>query len=146
MSCNLVLCGTSSSPKRMLDKGQNHKMETSLLLTQPPNSDRSKSPEHTKNLQEFLHYAKNVLPSIASTKKNTWPIRHDHCFIRVILDNICNCAWYDSIPSPAYKNLTDEQACAALNLAKQIANESVSLYALNQRSKQWRKKQLKLKF
>lgn len=66
--------------------------------------------------------------------------------MRVILDNIVGCAWYEVIPFPAYKNLTDEQASAALNLAKQIATESVSLHALNQRSKQWRNKQLKLEF
>jgi hypothetical protein len=44
------------------------------------------------------------------------------------------------------KNLTDKQASAALNLAKQIATDSVSLHVLNQRSKQWRNKQLKLEF
>ncbi len=66
--------------------------------------------------------------------------------MRVILDNIVGCAWYEVIPSPAYKNLTDKQASAALNLARQIATENVSLHVLNQRSKQWRDKQLKLEF
>ncbi|WP_334056980.1 hypothetical protein [Alteromonas sp. S005] len=121
-------------------------MHTSTFLTQSPHAYLSKSTEHVNNLREFLHYAKNVLPSIASTKKNAWPIHHDHCFMRVILDNTVGCAWYEVIPSPAYKNLTDEQACAALNLARQIATESVSLHVLNQRSKQWRNKQLKLEF
>lgn len=104
------------------------------------------SAEHEKSMNQVLHYVKNVLPAIASTKKNTWPIHHDHCFMRVILDNICGCAWYETIPSPAYKNLTHEQASAALKLAKQIANEHVSLHVLNQRSKFWRKKQLRLDF
>ena len=66
--------------------------------------------------------------------------------MRVILDNIVGCTWYEVIPSPAYNNLTHEQASAALNLAKQIATESVSLYALNQRSKKWRNKQLNSEF
>jgi len=66
--------------------------------------------------------------------------------MRVILDNIVGCAWYEVIPSPAYKNLTDKQASAALNLARQIATENVSLHVLNQRSKKWRNKQLKLEF
>ncbi len=66
--------------------------------------------------------------------------------MRVILDNIVGCAWYEVIPSPAYKNLTDKQASAALDLARQIATENVSLHVLNQRSKQWRDKQLKLEF
>ncbi len=121
-------------------------MHTPPLQNQFPHAYLSNSTEHKKNLREFLHYAKNVLPSIASTKKNTWPIHHDHCFLRVILDNIVGCAWYEFIPSPAYKNLTDEQVSAALCLAKQIATESVSLHTLNQRSKQWRNKQLKLVF
>ncbi len=66
--------------------------------------------------------------------------------MRVILDNIVGCAWYEVIASPAYKNLTDKQASAALNLARQIATENVSLHVLNQRSKKWRNKQLKLEF
>ena len=66
--------------------------------------------------------------------------------MRVILDNIVGCAWYEVIPSPAYKNLTDKQSSAALDLARQIATENVSLHVLNQRSKQWRDKQLKLEF
>ena len=121
-------------------------MYTSSLQSHPKKSGRLKSTERLNNLEEFLHYAKNVLPSIASTKKNTWPIHHDHCFLRVILDNIVGCAWYEVIPSPAYKNLTDEQVSAALCLAKQIATESISLHTLNQCSKQWRSKQLKLVF
>lgn len=104
------------------------------------------SPNHQQHVNEFLHYAKTVLPSIAKGKKQAWPIHHDHCFMRVILDNICECAWYDVIPSPAYKHLTPEQASTALILAKQIASESVSIHTLNERSKHWRKKQLKLEF
>ena len=121
-------------------------MYTSSFQNQPQIYPRLNSSERLNNLEEFLHYAKNILPSIASMKKNAWPIHHDHCFMRVILDNIVGCAWYEAIPSPAYKNLTDEQASAALNLARQIAIESVSLHVLNQRSKQWRNKQLKLEF
>ena len=121
-------------------------MHTPSLQNQFPHAYLSNSTEHKKNLREFLHYAKNVLPSIASTRKNTWLIHRDHCFLQVILDNIVGCAWYEVIPSPAYKNLTDEQVSAALCLAKQIATESVSLHTLNQRSKQWRSKQLKLVF
>ncbi len=121
-------------------------MNASSLHNQSPNSSNSTSVEHSKDVQQFLHYAKSVLPSIAAAKKNTWPISHDHCFMRVILDNICERAWYEIIPSPAYKNLTKEQASAALNLAKQIANEHVSLKTLNERSKQWRRKQLTLEW
>ena len=144
MSCKLLLCRNKSAKKNWT-RAKSH-MHTPPLQNQFPHAYLSNSTEHTKNLREFLHYAKNVLPSIASTKKNTWPIHHDLCFLRVILDNIVGCAWYEVIPSPAYKNLTDEQVSAALCLAKQIATESVSLHTLNQRSKQWRNKQLKLVF
>jgi len=144
VSCKLLLCRNKSAKKNWT-RAKSH-MHTPPLQNQFPHAYLSNSTEHTKNLREFLHYAKNVLPSIASTKKNTWPIHHDHCFLRVILDNIVGCAWYEVIPSPAYKNLTDEQVSAALCLAKQIATESVSLHTLNQRSKQWRNKQLKLVF
>ena len=101
---------------------------------------------HEESLNQFLHYAKSVLPSIAAMKKNTWPIHNDHCFMRVILDNVCGCAWYDVIPSPAYQNLSQEYAIAAAQLAKRIASENVSLHTLTERSKLWRKKQYRLDF
>ena len=52
--------------------------------------------------------------------------------MRVILDNIVGCAWYEVIPSLTYKNLTDEQASAALNLARPDSHaESVSALTFN---------------
>lgn len=66
--------------------------------------------------------------------------------MRVILDNVCGCAWYDVIPSPAYQNLSEKYAIAAAQLAERIACERVSLHTLNERSKHWRKKQHRLDF
>lgn len=92
-------------------------------------------------LATYLHYSKTVLPSLASQQPSMWPVKHDHCFQRVILDNVCGCAWYDVIPTPAYQNLTTEQADAAATLSVQIANRQVCIHTLNQKSLKWRDKQ-----
>jgi hypothetical protein len=83
---------------------------------------------------------------VKKNKADTWPIHNDHCFQRVVLDTICHAAWYDVIPSPAYKNLSLEQARAANALCEKIANHQVCLTTLNNRSKAWRNKQAKFDF
>jgi hypothetical protein len=100
-------------------------------------------------IQEYLTLTRDVMPLLAqqikvehskgSTKK--WPVEHDHCFQRIVLDNICEGAWYEFITSPAYQHLNATQAKAAVLLCRRIINGQVNLTQLNQRSLNWRQKQ-----
>jgi hypothetical protein len=100
-------------------------------------------------IQEYLTLTRDVMPSLAqqvkleqgkgSTKK--WPVKHDHCFQRIVLDNICRGAWYEFIKSPAYQHLNATQAKAAVLLCRRIINGQADLTQLNEYSLKWRQKQ-----
>ncbi len=97
--------------------------------------------ENTVTLQdEYLAYTKNILPQLARQQK--WVVYYDHCFQRIILDNLFRMRWYDAIEKrPAYKQLSYEQLQQAVSLAKDIekyGNEYLRL--LNAKSLEWRKK------
>ena len=97
-----------------------------------------------KDLQElknsYLHLTKNVLPSLAKDGSRTWPVAEDHCFQRIVLDTICGGIWYEFIERPAYKNLTMEQASAAVQLCEAIIDGHSNIQELNRQSLIWRGK------
>ncbi|OUX89887.1 hypothetical protein [Alteromonas sp.] len=115
---------------------------TAAINAKDENSERAMA------IASYLEFTKILLPTMAkaANKLNTWPIQNDHCFQRVVLDTICQAPWYDVIPSPAYKNLSLEQARAAKALCEKIANNQVCLTTLNNKSKAWRNKQAKFDF
>ncbi|WP_334029918.1 hypothetical protein [Alteromonas sp. P256] len=120
------------------------------------NSENTENSERSVAIESYLQYTKTILPTMAKSLNRlsiksanrlvTWPIHNDHCFQRVVLDTICQAPWYDVIPSPAYKNLSLEQALAAKALCEKIANNQVCLTTLNNQSKAWRNKQAKFDF
>ena len=46
-------------------------------------------------VDEYLRLTKKALPALAKAHK--WPIRFDHCFMRVMLDNSFGCVWYERL-------------------------------------------------
>ncbi len=97
--------------------------------------------ENTATLQEeYLVYTKNILPQLARQQK--WVVYYDHCFQRIILDNLFQMRWYDAIERrPAYKQLSFEQLQQAVLLAKNIEKYGDEyLRQLNAKSLEWRKK------
>jgi hypothetical protein len=99
---------------------------------------------HTMLVEQYLHLTQTVLPDISH--KRNWPIHNDHCFQRVVLDTVCQCCWYEKIPTPAYQHLTYQQALAAVKLCEQIKNNEVNLNVLNDTSKRYRRKQQSFDF
>ena len=94
-----------------------------------------------RNLVEaYLHLTKKVLPSLAQSGGQDWPISEDHCFQRIVLDTICGGVWYAHLDRPAYKNLTHEQAQRAVDLCREIAAGRADLQQLNNQSLIWRGK------
>jgi hypothetical protein len=100
-------------------------------------------------IKEYLTLTRETMPQLAKQAADKhskshikpWPIKHDHCFQRIVLDNICGDAWYSVLKKPAYKHLNTAQANAAVVLCHQIIAGEVDLAILNERSLQWRKKQ-----
>ena len=97
-----------------------------------------------KNMQDlvnsYLHLTKEILPSLARSSRQDWPVREDHCFQRIVLDTICNGVWYEHLDSPAYKNLTLNEVQRAVDLCYEIAEGHADLRQLNNQSLIWRGK------
>ena len=98
-------------------------------------------PVERRNLVDaYLQLTKQVLPSLAKSGGQDWPVRQDHCFQRIVLDTICGGVWYAYLDRPAYKNLTHEQAQRAVDLCHEIAEGRADLQQLNNQSLIWRGK------
>ncbi len=51
-------------------------------------------PDSRKALeQDWLRLTRETLPALALARG--WPVRADHCFQRILLDNVFGGRWYD---------------------------------------------------
>ena len=87
-----------------------------------------------------MKFTKEVMPSMAIDKQLNCPVKYDHCFQRIVLDNICNGCWYNHLKLPAYKHLIKNQALKAVKLCEEIISGNADLHALNRQSLIWRGK------
>lgn len=71
-----------------------------------------------------------------------WPIHLDHCFGRVVLDNLFGDEWYGHVDDrPAYKHLSQRELREAIEIADRMANEGKpAVEELNRNSLRWRDK------
>lgn len=77
----------------------------------------------------YLDFVNNKLPNAA--KSGGYPVRFNHCFARIILDNLYLRPWKEKIKSPAYKNLTDQELTYAIKLAAKILKNPEECRKLN---------------
>ena len=83
-------------------------------------------------LARWLDLTRTTLPGMAAA--HTWPIRLDHCFMRVCLDAAIGRPWHEAVRRPAVRHLTDAQLAAAVDVAERVARDPASLPALNEAS------------
>jgi O-6-methylguanine DNA methyltransferase len=80
------------------------------------------------------------LPAAAVAKDPAqphWPVHVDHCFARIILDEVVGGGhepWIGKLKTPAYKNMTQKQLKEAIQLGEQILRGKADLVELDQRS------------
>lgn len=76
----------------------------------------------------------------AARRGEGWPIQADHCFGRVVLDNLFGDVWYDHVDGrPAYRHLTADELEAALGIAERMLDAGPPLVEqLNENSLRWR--------
>jgi hypothetical protein len=91
-------------------------------------------------IHHYLIMTKEVMPKMAREPAHNWPVRHYHCFQRIVLDSVCQGVWHESIKRPAYKNLNHVQAKRAVKLCNEIITDQVDLSQLNLQSLTWRGK------
>ena len=93
-------------------------------------------------ISRYMVLTKEIMPQIARGPSVKWPVCNDHCFQRIVLDNVCGGPWFAHLPKPAYKNLSRDQAVRAVQLCEDIIANRVDLYDLNRKSLTWRGKQV----
>lgn len=93
--------------------------------------------------ERYLQLLKTDLPAAAKSSSEPWPIRLDHCFMRVVLDNLFGRCWYEALDrrKPAYVQLTSDQLGAAIALARSMLDGGPTrVRMLNDQSLRFRKK------
>ena len=83
-------------------------------------------------VERWLTLTRDVLPGMAKVER--WPIRFDHCFMRVCLDAAVGSPWTRTVRRPAIRHLGDTQLAAAVRVAEMIAARPGTLRDLNARS------------
>ncbi len=73
-----------------------------------------------------------ILPAMAAEEH--WPIRFDHCFMRVCLDESLGRPWTEVVQRPAIDKMSDAQLAAAIRTAERIVEQPELLPALNDES------------
>jgi hypothetical protein len=96
------------------------------------------APERAALEARWLDLTRNILPALADERR--WPVRADHCFQRILLDNAVGGVWYDAIPArPAYRHAADEVLRKVVALGEEAAAGTANLPDLNRRSLEWRR-------
>jgi hypothetical protein len=86
----------------------------------------------------WLTLTRSTLPSLAD--EQAWPVRADHCFQRILLDNACDGVWYDRIAGrPAYRHADPALLARAVALGEAAVAGQADLHQLNARSLAWRR-------
>jgi hypothetical protein len=90
---------------------------------------------------EYRWKVTDELPRVAQASDG-WPIHLDHCFGRVVLDNLFADEWYDHVDgSPAYEQLSQTQLEEAIAIADRMLEEGrPAVEELNDNSLRWRGK------
>lgn len=86
----------------------------------------------------WLELTRRELPGLAAAR--SWPVRSDHCFQRILLDNACGQVWYAAIPTrPAYRHADVAVLQRAVALGRAAIAGTADLADLNHRSLAWRR-------
>ena len=106
----------------------------------PPDAGRQPGPERAPAdsgdraalLARWLDPTRRFLPGMASAER--WPIRLDHCFMRVCLDAAFGRPWHEAVRHPAARHMTEAELARAVSVAEGIAANPASLPRLNAES------------
>ena len=91
----------------------------------------------------YLALINHQLPEKA--KHVSLPVRFNHCFARIVLDNLFEDCWYNHLSrkQPAYKQLNETQLEKAIALAESMLEHPERVSGLNDNSLSWRGKPLR---
>jgi hypothetical protein len=77
----------------------------------------------------WLDLTRRQLPAAAAA--HGWPIRLDHCFMRVCLDAAYGRPWHEVLPRPAIRHAAAADLARAIGVAEGVLARPETLAALN---------------
>ena len=86
------------------------------------------------------HWRDLVERRLPDAVRPDWPVRLDHCFARILLDNACGGPWRDHTRPPAHATMPLGQLEIAIALGEAVLAGRADLALLNRRSLAWRGK------
>lgn len=101
------------------------------MQTQQPGLDRPAL------VARWLDLTRTVLPAMAAT--HHWPIRYDHCFMRVFLDHAMQGRWDRTVRRPAIRHMAENDLRRAIELAEAVLAAPQRLPEMNAQSLAWRR-------
>lgn len=97
---------------------------------------------HRYELQDrYLELTRVELPAVA--RQNGWSVQEDHCFMRIILDQLFQDCWYNHLDKrlTAYKQLGVQQLTQCVEMGQRILDGDMdALTSWNDESLKWRGK------
>ena len=70
----------------------------------------------------------------AARERPEWPLRLNHCFARVLLDDACGAPWRERIGAPAWREAPPALLARAIATGEALLAGEADLVALNRRS------------
>ena len=92
--------------------------------------------DQRRRVERWLELTRVTLPGVAAARR--WPIRLDHCFMRVLLDNAVGGVWHRVIARPAIRHISPATLEQAIALGHRVLQEPELLPELDRRSLAWR--------
>ena len=87
---------------------------------------------------DWFALTRERMPEVAAVRG--WPVRLDHCFQRILLDNACDRPWREVIAAPAYRNAPEDVLRDAIALGIAALEGDADLAELNRHSLELRGK------
>ena len=73
------------------------------------------------------------LPAAARERPH-WPVRLNHCFARILLDDACDAPWRERLRPPAWREAPPALLARAIATGEAVLADEADLAALNRRS------------
>lgn len=82
----------------------------------------------------------NDLVEAAKHSPSDFPVRFDHCFARILLDQLFQDVWYKHLKKPAYKHLSTDQLERIKQMTEMLLENPLLSFEWNRQSLLWRGK------
>ena len=124
-----------------------------------PTPDRALDPDATPrrgaddplwpHRRRWRRIVDETLPAEAARRAlrpgRAWPVAHNHCFARIILDAVCGRPWREVVPAPAWRNMDAALLARALALGEDIRTGRADLWSLDAASLAMRGRRAKVR-